>query len=270
MIEHALSWAQRGIPVFPVHGVSRDGCTCGQADCGSPGKHPRTQRGVHDATTDQGAILAWWRRWPDASIGGAIGGAGLWVLDLDGRTGIDTFAGWLRRESVTLPPTLRIRTGGGGLHLWWTLPITGRKIRNRVRVLPSVDVRATGGYVVLPPSPHRSGRHYSVLLDAPPAQAPDALVDLVAPPPPPPPPPVHPRAWYPDGGRAQRLCDPSERLALATRLGASGGTDFARGIRCPRCGQCSVWYAIRPERWHGAACSHRRTCGWSGSLTELQ
>ena len=30
------------------------------------GKHPLTEHGLNDATTDHRQIEAWWRRWPDA------------------------------------------------------------------------------------------------------------------------------------------------------------------------------------------------------------
>jgi hypothetical protein len=36
--------------VFPVHSIHNGVCTCSHADCGSPGKHPRTPRGLTDAT----------------------------------------------------------------------------------------------------------------------------------------------------------------------------------------------------------------------------
>ena len=86
----ALEYARRGWPVLPLHTMNGDGrCTCGRADCDSPGKHPRTAHGVRDATTDEGRIRAWWARWPDANVAvptGASGatGAGTFVaLDLD-------------------------------------------------------------------------------------------------------------------------------------------------------------------------------------------
>ena len=270
MVQHALWWAQLGVPVFPCHAWG-DGCTCGRPDCHSPGKHPRTRRGVHEATTDQGQILRWWRTWPEASIGGAIGGAGLWVLDLDGEAGIARWHRWLQETGTECPPTLTVRTGGGGLHLWWRTPAE-RAIRNRVRILACVDVRASGGYVILPPSTHRSGRRYEIEIDAPPADPPAALLELVAPPPPPPPPRPHPRAWYADGGRALRLRDPGERHELARRLGATISSDgtSARRIRCPQCGRPSAWFVVQPDRWYGAACAHRTTCGWSGPLTMLE
>ena len=45
----ALDYAERGLRVFPLHGIGPDGCTCGDATCTSPGKHPRTPNGFKDA-----------------------------------------------------------------------------------------------------------------------------------------------------------------------------------------------------------------------------
>lgn len=162
MIEAALQWASEGIPVFPV-----------------AGKIPRTEHGCKDATTDEAQIQRWWREHPDSGIGGATGApCGCWVLDLDGPEGLAELAR-LEEEHGALPATRRVRTGGGGLHLWFRMP-PDRQIGNRARVRPGVDVRGTGGYVVLPPSGHPSGGRYSLLDDSPPTDAPGWLLDLVS------------------------------------------------------------------------------------------
>src|SRR5690348_12278227 len=98
----ALDYAQRGWPVFPCHnpvvprrvgfGCNRMiRCSCGEPDfvakeggCKTPGKHPRTQHGVNDATTDEKRIRGWFEYWPDANIGIATGG-GLVGVDVDPR-----------------------------------------------------------------------------------------------------------------------------------------------------------------------------------------
>ena len=63
--ESALRYARRGWPVFPVHAVREGICTCGKADCDSPGKHPRTEHGFKDASVEGAKIRAWW-----SAIGG--------------------------------------------------------------------------------------------------------------------------------------------------------------------------------------------------------
>ncbi|MDP8240531.1 MAG: bifunctional DNA primase/polymerase, partial [Candidatus Hatepunaea meridiana] len=51
-------------------------------------------------------------------------------------------------------------TGSGGRHLYFTYPDGIRLTSGQDRIGPCVDIRADGGYVVAPPSLHRSGRRY--------------------------------------------------------------------------------------------------------------
>jgi hypothetical protein len=91
MMKVALWYASRGHRVFPLHYPARGldaklWCSCGKADCSSKAKHPRTEHGVKDATTDEALIKKWWKRWPEANIGIALGD-GVFVLDVDPRAG---------------------------------------------------------------------------------------------------------------------------------------------------------------------------------------
>lgn len=186
-------YAGSGWALVPLHAAIETRCTCGDAACKSPGKHPRTQRGIKDATSDADQVREWWQRWPGASIGLACGKAsGCWVLDVDakapkgGMPGLQALADY-ERVHGRLPDTLCADTGSGGLHLFFSLP-EGRRIRNRARirsidgVRSGLDVRSTGGYVVLPPSPHASGQRYRWRNDADILEAPLWLLDLVDPP----------------------------------------------------------------------------------------
>ena len=48
-----------------------------------------------------------------------------------------------------------------GYHLFFKMPEDGSDIRNSAgKVAKGIDVRGTGGYVVLPPSPHPEGEAY--------------------------------------------------------------------------------------------------------------
>lgn len=97
-------------------------------------------------------LADWRRRFPRAGIAIVTGSvSGLVVVDSDGPDGEAALAG---RE---LPPTPTVRTGKGW-HRYFRHP--GRLVPNGVRVLPGVDVRGDGGYVVAPPSRHPSGRRY--------------------------------------------------------------------------------------------------------------
>ena len=99
--------------VLPLHSIKDGGCTCGNADCHSPGKHPLTKNGVKDATNTPGTILGWRGRWPDSNTGVATG-RGLVVLDIDPRNGGDESLAELIEKYGPLPETVTVSTGGGG------------------------------------------------------------------------------------------------------------------------------------------------------------
>lgn len=151
-LEHALNYASMGWAVMPLHSIVDGHCDCNRAECASPGKHPRTMRGVKDATTNANAIRQWWGMWPDANIGVATGQqSGIVVLDVD-----DVAAGGLDDKDV--PATVTQETGSGGIHYIYRHP-GDRRVKSSVRIVPGVDSRADGGYIVVPPSNHIRG-HY--------------------------------------------------------------------------------------------------------------
>ena len=88
-LDAALDYASRGWAVIPLHHpTTARPCSCGRADCDSPGKHPRTDHGVKDATTDETAIRRWWGQDPAANVGIATGAvSGIAVVDIDPRNG---------------------------------------------------------------------------------------------------------------------------------------------------------------------------------------
>jgi len=154
-------------------------------------KVPATANGFKDATNDVDAIGRIWGA-NDYNIGLSTGAAsGVWVLDVDGDapkgggiTGQEALAILTARNGV-LPPTLNVRTGNGA-HYYFAMP-AHRPIRNRARVLidgqrAALDTRGDGGYVVLPPSIHPSGRRYEWSHDCSEiAEAPEWLLDVLYP-----------------------------------------------------------------------------------------
>src|SRR5215218_9802246 len=91
MLEYALKYAQKGWRVIPLHTPKDNGgCSCNK-DCGkNNGKHPRTMKGLKDATTDAEKIGFWWKCWPDANIGIVTGPESRFlVLDVGPRSGGD-------------------------------------------------------------------------------------------------------------------------------------------------------------------------------------
>lgn len=126
-------------------------------------KKPLTPHGCKDAKKDTGAIRAWWKRYPDASIGIATGSASnLLVIDEDvdedkGLNGVHEMQIW-ETDNGTLPETVRAITGRGGAHLYFHY--TGKDLGNRAGVIDGVDVRGEGGYIIAPPSIHPNGTQY--------------------------------------------------------------------------------------------------------------
>jgi hypothetical protein len=95
-------------------------------------------------------VRAWFSEWPDANVAIVTGQiSGIIALDLE--------AGAELGERP-IPPTPMQLTGGGGKHYLFRHP--GFPIANAVRILDKVDVRGDGGYIVVPPSVHPSGRCY--------------------------------------------------------------------------------------------------------------
>jgi hypothetical protein len=107
------------------------------------------------ATTDLDEISEWWTRWPNSNIAAVPGRAGFIVIDTDGPAGDES----LKRLGLFQIPTLMCRTGrlDGGHHRYFHRP--KQRVGN-LRVGQNLDVRCDSGYVILPPSRHKSGRLY--------------------------------------------------------------------------------------------------------------
>ena len=173
----ALTLAAHGLRVLLLHAVHDGLCTCGDPSCKHPGKHPRFTGGWKTATTDEATIRRWFAQYPDSNIGIATGAVnGLVILDIDPRHGGDESLRRLCAEYGLTLDTPAVRTGGDGAHYYFKHP--GGSITSRVGLYPGIDIRADGGYVVAPPSLHKSGKRYawepgSGLDDVAPARAPD-------------------------------------------------------------------------------------------------
>lgn len=161
LVRSALRWAQAGFPVFPVHSIDHNGnCTCGNLACESAGKHPWLKRGLLEASKDPVRIIEWWSYYSAANVSAAMGDdSGVFVLDVDGEEGAANLAA-LEEKHGKLPDTFRVKTGSGGSHYYFKIP-PGMRITNSPGDLPDkIDVRGTGGYVLVPPSNHHSGGKY--------------------------------------------------------------------------------------------------------------
>lgn len=165
-LEAALAYAELGWAVLPLAGMDDSNCSCRRA-CASPAKHPLTRHGVHEASVEEPQIRRWWLQWPDANVGIATGARSrLVVVDVDLERGGRTSLPVLRAAGHDLRTTLRTLTGGGGFHLYYRqpagliVPNTAGRLPNVGALLPGIDLRGDGGYVVAPPSVHVSARAY--------------------------------------------------------------------------------------------------------------
>lgn len=152
LLNAALEYAAAGFRVFPIK--ERDKKPL-------PGTH-----GCTDGTTDKNIITAWWSKVPSANIGLCTGktasGKCLVVVDLDedeekDKHGISELQRYLTDKSAAFPPTLEAVTGRNGRHLAY---FTDEEIRNTTDLLPGIDVRGEGGYIVAAPSIHPNGNGY--------------------------------------------------------------------------------------------------------------
>jgi hypothetical protein len=135
----AFTLAGAGVPVFP---------------CVSGGKQPLTNRGFHDASTDQQKVTSWWRRWPDANLALPTGAAsGLDVVDVDVHPGGSGYPAFERARSAGFVEgwAWLVRTPSTGLHAYF-LRTSATEHRSWQVPGKHVDFRGDGGYIVLPPS----------------------------------------------------------------------------------------------------------------------
>jgi Bifunctional DNA primase/polymerase, N-terminal/Primase C terminal 1 (PriCT-1) len=111
--------------------------------------------------------------WPGVGIvTGPV--SGILVLDVDGPEGEDE----VKKHGHPITPM--VRTASGGLHLYFRHPEV--EVRTGIRVAAGLDVKASGGYVVAPPSVGSNGKRYEWIIslnDAQPADPPDWLMQLL-------------------------------------------------------------------------------------------
>lgn len=140
----ALGYAALG---WPVHPCRRD-------------KTPLTGSWTRDATTDPATIAGWWRQWPRANVAVCTGAPGPDVLDVDCKhPGGMELCARARQAGLLDGAAAIIRTPSGGRHLWFhgTSQTGGAIGAHR-----ALELKATGGYVLVPPSATDAGRYQLV------------------------------------------------------------------------------------------------------------
>jgi hypothetical protein len=158
-LDDAFRLIDIGLPVFPVLG-----------------KRPPLKGGFHNATTDREQVRQWAKRWP--RCGWAIPtGDIVVVVDVDIALAVPAEL----METLESSPGPSVRTGSGGLHVWYRPP---RPLRTRVRFVAGCDFKAVGGYVLVPHAVHPRTRQPYRWLTPPEVEVPalpDPLLALVAP-----------------------------------------------------------------------------------------
>lgn len=126
-------------------------------------------------------ITSWWSNNPKANIGIITGKiSNLFVVDLDKYAeGYDEEMTSEYIPDSTVTPS--VNTPRGGQHLYFLNP--EGSITIKARILPGIDYRGTGGYVVAPPSVNGTGRPYSWVegmdLGTPLSSLPDAFLGVL-------------------------------------------------------------------------------------------
>jgi len=146
----ALALGAKGMAVLPCYAGS---------------KKPATPHGYKDATRDAATIENWWKADPNYNVAIATGEpSGVFVLDVDGVDG-EAALRKLEDKYGKLPASVESITGGGGRHVILRMPDCG--LRSSVRKFGDhLDIRANGGFAVMPPSIHETGRRYCWSVDS--------------------------------------------------------------------------------------------------------
>lgn len=140
-LQAALDYAGRGYSVIPVAGDKKP-CvlwTDFQKRC---------------ATAEE--IRTWWAKWPGAMIGIVTGEvSGVLVIDCDTQEAYESVQKLLP-DALLLPIAKTPR----GWHLWFQYP-KGSGITVGTNIMPGVDFRGEGGYIIAPPSVNGEGKSYT-------------------------------------------------------------------------------------------------------------
>lgn len=147
---NALEYAAEGLYVFPIV---------------SNGKIPYFSSWQERSTINPQTIQTWARQYPSCNWAMDCGKSGLCVLDIDTKPDKDGLR-TLQSQNLTPTPSYRIQTPSGGYHYYYS----GSTPSANGKLGPGIDIKSTGGYVLIPGSTI-NGAGYSII-DNPPDFAP--------------------------------------------------------------------------------------------------
>lgn len=158
-VDHAVSYAEKGWHVLPLHSVINGKCTCGKPSCTSAGKHPQTLNGLKAASVDIDTINTWYKHWPKANIGIATGAiSGIGVIDIDPKHGGEDSLYELTKTHGKIPDTVEAITQSQGRHIIFQYENGFRTTAGKLG--RGIDTRGDGGYIVAAPSKGLLGEYY--------------------------------------------------------------------------------------------------------------
>jgi len=138
MLNHALKYHDMGLSVIPIR----------------PDKKPYipwTDFQTRPPTPEE--IKQWWTRWPKANIGIVTGPlSGVLVIDCDSEEAYRKIQELLPDSFITC-----IAKTPRGYHIYLFYP-KGEHIGNAAGIMPGVDIRGEGGYIIAPPSVNGEGK----------------------------------------------------------------------------------------------------------------
>ncbi len=164
---YAEEYARLGLPVIMVKKKAKESA---QMDW------------VNTATTDPAVAHEWWKGNNRLFNIGIVMGDRAGIIDIETDThgetdGEDSLKAYMEKAGADLPNTWMFKSGSGGIHRLFRCDTP---VSSGAGILPGVDVRANGGYAVVPPSIHPNGNFYEWLEGMNPTAFPDGPADLPA------------------------------------------------------------------------------------------
>jgi len=160
MLNQALKYQEMGLSVIPIR----------------PDKKPYIKwESCQNQNPTPEKLRQWWKQWPKAMIGIVTGPiSGVLVIDCDNEEAYRKIQELLPDSFITC-----IAKTPRGYHIYLAYP-KDKHIGNAAGIMPSVDIRGEGGYIIAPPSINGDGKAYAWLdglsiFDEDPAPCPDAL-----------------------------------------------------------------------------------------------